>query len=100
MKRLDFSRIKKSVSIFVNFFAKMFKKKYSEAKIKTEENKAPSGSYDLRRGGYKYYTHILKDVRNNRPDIYRSFKKQKLIGSLMFIGKTLYKIETNPYFGK
>lgn len=97
MKRLDFSRIKKAARNFVKSFAKIFKKKYSDQVIKNDENKAPSGNYSSRKGGYKYYTHIMKAM-GNYPDIYRSFNRQKLLGSMLINGKRIYRIERNPHF--
>jgi hypothetical protein len=98
MKRLNFSKIKKAGRNFVKNFAKLFKKNLSQEKIVTEKNKAPSGNYKLRKGGYKHYTHRLIPLNKRHSIIYTSFNKQKLPGCMYIDGVKRYIIEKNPHY--
>jgi len=97
-KRIDFSKIKKYGKKLVGFFSNMFKKQYSEEKVKLIENITPLQSNNSRKGGYKYYTHYMQDIKGIKPEIYRSFRKQILPDAKIIIGKTIYKVIVNPYF--
>jgi hypothetical protein len=98
MRRLNFSKIKKAFVSVINYFAKFSKKRYAESKIVTEENKAPSGNYRLRKGGYRHYTHMLVPIKGKFAIIYRSFNKCKLPGAMYIDGKKIYRIERNPHY--
>lgn len=99
MKFLNFGKVKKAVKSFFNSLAFWNEKKYrKEAATLEKLGEETRERYLRRKGGWEYYRYICKPLNKRFKPIYRDFKKHKLPGSLIIIGKVVFRIEKNPRY--